>query len=223
MCYSFNTSILSYALGMGSSIYALNTNQIILGVLILFYCQMQLSEALIWRGIDTDSWDLNKIGTKYGKYLLPTHPFAIGLGILIVALQKKRIQDLDEKDLLPIIIGIVFYMYVVNTYYIDEKYQSTSMPINKECRDCQNFGNRLVWGYEDRWYMIGFVFSLIFFVFYIEPFESKIFIGSVFTATYLLSKSLFPTVKASSFWCFSSAIIAPFIVWYNGKILNNAI
>ena len=54
MCFSFKTSLVSLTIGIISSIFALCTNQITLGVLIFFYAQMQLAEAIIWRGIDTN-------------------------------------------------------------------------------------------------------------------------------------------------------------------------
>ncbi|NDE11875.1 MAG: hypothetical protein EBZ95_15155, partial [Chitinophagia bacterium] len=73
MCYDVKTSIISYSSGMVAAIFALCTRQYILGMLILFYSQMQLAEALIWKGIDTNNKSLNKIGTSYGKYFLASH------------------------------------------------------------------------------------------------------------------------------------------------------
>ena len=110
MCYSLNTSLISYSIGMISAVFALCTNQIILGMLILFYVQMQLSEAIIWRGIDTDNTKLNRIGTLYGQYLLPTHNIAIAIGILIV-LGYSQI-----KDYIPLFISIVFYGIILGIY-----------------------------------------------------------------------------------------------------------
>ena len=75
MCYSFRTSIFSYTMGISAAIFALSTRQYILGMLILSYCQIQLAEAIIWRGIDTDNKSLNKAGTDYAKYTLPSHLF----------------------------------------------------------------------------------------------------------------------------------------------------
>jgi hypothetical protein len=95
---------------MISAVFALCTNQIILGMLILFYVQMQLSEAIIWRGIDTDNTKLNRIGTLYGQYLLPTHNIAIAIGILIV-LGYSQI-----KDYIPLFISIVFYGIILGIY-----------------------------------------------------------------------------------------------------------
>ena len=52
MCYSFQASIISYTLGMFSALFALSTNQIIIGFFILAYAQIQIAEAIIWKGID---------------------------------------------------------------------------------------------------------------------------------------------------------------------------
>jgi len=90
MCYSFKTSILSYILGMISGIFAILTNQIVLGVLILTYSQMQLAEMLIWHGIDTNNENLNKFGTSYGKYLLATHNIQSVLELYCIYIVSKN-------------------------------------------------------------------------------------------------------------------------------------
>ena len=71
MCYSFRTSIISYTLGIAAAIFALCTRQIALGVLILFYCQIQFGEGIIWYGIDNKNQNINKIGTSFLQYALP--------------------------------------------------------------------------------------------------------------------------------------------------------
>ena len=115
---------------MLSAIFALYTKQTILGLLILFYCQMQLSEALIWKGIDENNIKLNEIGTSFGKYLLATHNIAIGLGILIVS---------KKYSILPLLIGIIVILY----------YYQNNIKVNYPCNDknCQNNNNRLEWPY----------------------------------------------------------------------------
>lgn len=217
MCYSVNTSILSLVLALGSVLYAINTNQIILGIFILFYCQIQLSEAIIWHGIDTKSLTLNKIGTTYGKYLLPTHIFAVGLGILIVALQNKTLEELEYFDILPIIIGIIFYFIIIFTQYNYDK--DISMPIDSSCKNCQKFANRLVWGFNTSWYKYSFYISLLLGLLYIKSLKSKVFILLIYIITFIISTILFPKVNASSFWCFSAALIAPIVVYINQKLV----
>jgi hypothetical protein len=218
MCYSFNTSIMSYTLGMISGIVALFTNQIVLGMLILCYTQMQLSEALIWKGIDTNNINLNKKGTKYGKYLLATHNIAIGLGIIIAILIQK--QKLKWTDYLPLIVGVLFFIFVVTFYYYKKDYPDVTYPVNS-CSDksCQNAENRLKWPYPHEWYIFSYIISLIILLFYIKPNKSKIFLASVFTITLLISMFIYPK-SVGSVWCFSTSWLAPIIVLINYFLVN---
>lgn len=100
MCYSLFTSIISYSLGLISGILAIYTKQYILGLFILFYCQMQLSEALIWYGIDTNNDFFNELGTSFGKYSLATHNIGMSLGIILCYLDKEN--KIDWQHVLPL-------------------------------------------------------------------------------------------------------------------------
>ena len=107
MCYDLRTSLLFYTVGMISAIFAIytgfsnnNSGQLILGFLVLTYVQVQLGEAIIWRGIDTNSTNLNKTGTDYLKYTLSMHIIGIAIGVLIsVIIIEKR--GLKIKDFIP--------------------------------------------------------------------------------------------------------------------------
>ena len=87
---------------MMASIAALSTRQYMLGMLILAYCQIQLAEAIIWRGIDTSQPSLNRLGTLYAKYTLPLHLLFVGLGVVM-----------SYNKYIPLLIGILFYVGVV--------------------------------------------------------------------------------------------------------------
>jgi len=215
MCYSYNTSIISYTLGMISSIFALCTNQLILGLLILFYCQMQLSEAIIWKGIDDNNIELNKKGTIFGKYLLSTHNIAIGLGILLVS------KKFSLKTILPLLIGVIFFLFIVIYYYQKDNINITYQA-DKSCVDksCQNNGNRLQWPYPHDWYIYSFIISLVLCFLYINPLYSKLFLMFCFSLTFILS--FFYNKKAmGSVWCFSAAILSPFMVIVNYYLINH--
>ena len=218
MCYSFKTSIISFSLAMLAVIYGYYTNQPILATLILFYSQIQLSEALIWKGIDDNNVSLNKIGTSYGKYTLPTHNIAIGLGILIyIFFYQKR--KLNHRDFIPLIIAIIFYIYVLFFWY-NKDISDTTYPRDKNCKkDCQNNDNRLVWTYPQDWYLLGMPISIILIILYIKPLKSAIFINSVFLITFFLS--FFISKNGSgSVWCFSAAILAPLLVLINSYLFQ---
>lgn len=99
MCYSQTTSLIAFTVGMVSALFAFATKQYIIGMLVLFYSQMQLSELMIWKGLDDHDPTLNRTGTTYGKYLLPTHVMAIGLGVILsVYLKDGRVAG---KDWIP--------------------------------------------------------------------------------------------------------------------------
>lgn len=223
MCYSFKTSVLSYTLGIISGIFALFTRQIALGILILTYSQMQFAELLIWHGIDTNDNNLNKFGSSYGKYLLATHNIAIGLGIILSIIFISK-QKLKFFDFIPLIIGILFFIYIVLFYYLPKNYPDITLPLDPTCKNytdrCQNPNNRLKWPWPHGWYLFGYVLSFIFLLIYIKPTNSKILIASIFTIT-LIGTFIFNPKVIGSVWCFSTAIIAPVLVILNYLIIKN--
>lgn len=204
MCYSVNTSITSYLIGMISAIAALYTRQYILGMLILCYCQVQLAEAIIWKGIDTDNLTLNRLGTLYAKYTLPAHLMATGLGVWMTT-----------GDVRPLVVGIIFYVGVIGFYLYDRKNDGLSFPPNRECmkRECQTNENRLKWPFRDQWYMIQTAILFIVFFIYL-PKRSSILLAGFFSITFVISKMMY-TWTASSIWCFLSAVLAPLLVAIN--------
>ena len=213
MCYSYRTSIFSYTLGMFSAFFAFYTKQYIMGMLILFYCQIQLSEAFIWKGIDDGNMTLNKFGTAYGKYTIPSHVFAVGLGIWILTQHK-----------IPMVIGILFYLFILFYFYREDMPDHT-YPLDKNCviRECQNNNNRLQWPYHpEKWYKYACILIFLFIYLYTPTTGQKVvYIGGLLL-TYLLSYLFYRnnTKSISSVWCFSSAIAAPIIVFL-GFIFRN--
>lgn len=222
MCFSFRTSLISYTLGMLSSAFAIYTGQLMLGVLILFYSQMQLAEAFIWKGIDENNLKFNRIGTSYGKYLLPTHNVAIGLGLIFsVLLIQKR--SLTIQDFIPLVIGIIFYG-IIMLVYVHSKSKNVTFPAN-QCspnpRKCQSWGNRLRWPFAHSWYVASYFISLfLLFIFYDGPYKSKIFLLVAFSILFAGTAFIVPHSVGSA-WCFSTAIAAPIIVGVNWLLIRS--
>lgn len=210
MCYSFRTSIISYSLGMASAVFALVTKQYVLGCLILFYCQMQLSEAIIWKAIDKGNLSMNKAGTKYGQYLLPSHNIGIGLGIIIAALMSGN--KLTFYTTLPLLIGIVFYVIIVLWPYRTEKYEDVTYPADKcNTGECGSLGNRLRWPYPHAWYAFSFLISLCIMIIYVKPNSSKVFLGMMFSISFIVALLWYPK-SVGSVWCFMAAILSVILV-----------
>ena len=205
MCYSLRSSLISYFIGILSGLFAICTNQIALGVSILFFSQIQLSEAIIWRGIDTDNVNLNKIGTAFGKYMLPTHLFALGIGILLDKMRNKK--KINRSDYIPMYLGVLFYIYVYIVYYRNNEYKTTTYPNEIE---------QLKWPYPTDWYIYGFIISFIIILIYNKKIPYLIF--SVFIYTLSLIWSIYYFRKYNvvpSIWCFIAAVISPIIVLLN--------
>ena len=221
MCYNFRTSIVSYTIGITSAIFALCTRQFVLGVLILAYSQMQLSEMIIWYGIDHDNTDINRNGTSFGKYLLATHNIAIGLGVIlsIIFISKRKIT---MTDFIPLIIGIMFFLYIVFIFYLPGKYPDVTYQLDPSCtkHDCQTQGNRLKWTYPHSWYAFSYIISLVIMVVWCRPISSKIFMIFMFSTLLLITTIITPKV-VGSVWCFSTAILAPVMVIGNYILIRN--
>lgn len=223
MCYSFRTSLMSYTLGMISAFIAFFTKQYVLGSLILAYTQMQLSEIMIWYGIDTNNINLNIKGTSFGKYLLATHVMAIGFGIVLSKLLISK-SKLKLFDFIPIIIGILFFITIVIFVYSPNNYSNSTYPLNKKCtKDCQNPENRLKWPYPHDWYIYSYILSIIILFIWIKPVKTKYLLLFIFTFTFILSFLIYPRT-VGSIWCLSASLIAPLIVlinYYLIKGINN--
>jgi len=223
MCYSLNTSIISYILGIIAGIFALSTRQITLGILILTYSQMQFAELLIWRGIDTGNDNLNRTGTTYGKYLLATHNIAIGLGIILSIIYISK-EKLKFTDFIPLIVGILFFLYIVFYYYLPQDYPDITLPLDPNCVDksnrCQNPDNRLNWTWPHGWYIYSFIISLIILICFIKPLNLKIWLILIFGLTFIYY-NIFNRQVVGSLWCFSAAILAPLIVLISYFIIKD--
>lgn len=219
MCYSVKTSIISYTLGIAAAVFAFATRQIVLGMLILAYCQMQLSEILIWHGIDTNNLKLNRFGTSFGKYLLAVHNIAIGLGIILSVLLISK-KKLTPTYFIPLIAGVLFFLVIVFTQYLPKTYPDVTFPLRETCRECQNPENRLRWPYPHEWYIFSYLLSLIIMVAYTKPSGSKLVFILFFSASFILSAFIFPRT-VGSVWCFSTAILAPLVVLINYLLIRN--
>lgn len=221
MCFSLTTSAISYMLGLASAIFALCTRQWVLGLLILSYCQMQLSEMMIWYSIDEDNKNWNKIGTSFGKYLLATHVTAIGLGLILSVIFVQK-RSLKIADFIPFGVGALFFIIIVAFVYAPGNYPDMTYPLKRDCaKTCQNSQNRLQWPYPHNWYIYSFLLSMIFVIAYVKPIKSKILFFLVFSITFLLTSIFYSRSTVGSVWCWSAAFLAPVIVGLNYYLIRN--
>ena len=130
-------------------------------------------------------------------------------------------NKIKVKDFLPLIVGIVFYLYIILFVYSPQD-PDTTYPVNKSCMDksCQNNENRLKWPFPHAWYAYSFVISLIFLVICVSSLRSKIFLGVFFSITFILAITIYPK-SVGSVWCFSTAILTPLAVFGNYYFMNS--
>jgi hypothetical protein len=219
MCFSLKTSIITYTIGIASAVFAFCTRQVVLGTLILAYSQMQLAEAMIWYGVDHNDTDLNQKGTSYGKYLLPTHNIAIGLGIIfsILFVSKKKLKGID---VIPLVVGVLFYIAVLLGFYMNDTAHQT-FPVKKNCgRDCQGADNRLAWPFPHQWYPASLGVSIILALIWIRPAWTKVILTVMFVLIFILSTLATTPAGVGSLFCWATAILAPVIVLVNYFIIR---
>lgn len=219
MCYSFRTSLISYTIGLISAVFAFCTRQIVLGCLIFSYAQMQLSELMIWYGIDKNDTKWNKRGTTFGKYLLATHNFAIGIGIIlsIIFISKRTLR---WTDFIPVVAGALLFVGVVVFAYLPNNYPDTTFPRKQTCNKCQNPENRLQWPYPHSWYIFSYLLSIIVMFLWIKPKQSKYLLLIFFSLSFIVAWLVYPKT-VGSVWCWSTSFIAPVIVLVNYYFIRN--
>jgi hypothetical protein len=220
MCFSFKTSIITYTIGIASAIFAFCTRQVVLGALILAYSQMQLAEAMIWYGIDNKDSKWNRRGTYYGKYLLPIHNIAIGLGIIVAILFVSK-KQLKAVDVIPLLVGALFYLAVLIGFYSKDTSDQT-FPVKKNCGSgCQGPDNRLSWPFPHRWYAASLGVSIIIALIWLRPPWSKGALTAMFVMIFFGSILATTPAGMGSLFCWATAILAPVIVLTNYFVIRN--
>jgi hypothetical protein len=211
MCYNIQTSIVSFTIITISGIIALKMRQPILGCLMLVYGLMQLSEVLIWRGIDTNNETLNRAGTILGKYTLPSHNIAIGIGVLIACWASRN----NPIYWIPLTVGLLFYIGVMIIYFMRK---DSNNGITKACKypqdkdRCTKDSARLEWPYPHSWYALSMIISFILVLAYVKPLSRATVIVLFYVVTFVGTALLGKRQVLGSWWCWASAALAPLVL-----------
>lgn len=220
MCFSVQSSVFAAVLGWSAAWYAFRTRQPLLGSLIAVYSLMQVSEALVWWGIDTSQPALNRLGGYIGKYSLPAHNLALGLGVLLCARYVHH-RAPTPSEYIPLLVGALVYAAVMIFSY-DHGTIPLTLPQDLSCptRSCQNPHNRLQWPYDTTWYAVAFAIYLGLSFCYVQPSASFWLTATFYTLTFLVLV-LYLQWDNGSVWCFGVALLAPLLVVANARLTRS--
>lgn len=198
MCINANTSLASFLIGEISGLLLLSTNskeKQMIGLFIMFYSFVQLFEYNIYKN--------NNV--KLNSQLLLLN---LGLQGLIFFSLMKNVCDIDNLFLLLTLITLIYILFEC----MDDNFLSST---TNTCIEW-NFMNKTVSN------LLTFMYIIMFYWFFMskkcdtqyDNFINKA--GYFFTGTAILSLSLDKfNIKENtpSFWCMSSAILAPIFLF----------
>jgi len=198
MCFSANVSILTFTIGIVSSILCVSLGKPfdkILGYFVGFVSLMQGIDFLLWKHQICDNY--NKILSKIGMLLNHLQPIVLGIVILIF---NKKINKINKYG---VIILMIIYLFVIIPYSI--QYFTNSK------LQCTLKGNKtnphLIW----QWNYMKF-FKIVYTIFLITicllcliglpTITEGFWCSLVACITYVTSLIIYPQKSIGALWCF---------------------
>ena len=213
MCYDAKTSALAATIGILSAVVAFNLKEWVVGSFILVYSLMQVSEFLIWRGLDAKSTDLNQKGTWLASTTLRIHAIVIILVLLAVSWKRLETQPHRRLALIALLVIALF------GWWKSTSNASASLTTVPGCPK----GCRLNWKFESGYplqILIMGVAILIGAPRLILP-MAIFFGGTILLALTLGAVNSKDDLRLGTVWCLFTAIFAPFLVgylWWNKSL-----
>lgn len=193
MCINFETSIVSFSVGILSGVALIQQKGVkrSIGCFTIFFSLVQLCEAIIYyskrsRGIMSRLLLLN-----------------LGFQGLVFALVFSLTLGVSK-----IFLSIFTTIAIITLWYISRPKGFKNVDVSKNCT--------LLWGFmEDR--LIGVLLTLMYAVMFIWIFLQENQCcqrwGMMLFVTMLISYIIQPIHNSPSFWCLSSAIVSPLVLW----------
>jgi hypothetical protein len=195
MCWNWQVSLTAWIISVICCFVLFmrrKRNDVVFGLLLLFYSSIQFWEFLMW--ISQDCGQLNWFATYGAYFALYSHVFAVGLGIWI-----------EQGRLIPLIVGLLW----VGIAFVDGIQKK--MGCSKPAKDCRH----LYWGFNTDFYKFVFATGIILALIYIRPLSSIMVVSLLFILSYGFSLLFSAKGGVASFWCFISVIVGPVFIWLN--------
>ncbi len=210
MCYNAKASALAATIGILSACVAFSLKEWVVGGLILIYSFMQVSEFLIWRGLDTGSVDLNRRGTWLASTTLRLHAIVVLVVLLVV---KWKSLESNRRFALVGLLAISLFDWWRTT--------STAPALLTTEPGCAK-GCRLDWKFGSEYPIQILIIALALLIGtprLIAP-VTVFYGGAVLLTLILTAVDSKTTFRPGTVWCFFSAIFAPLLVgylWWNNR------
>ena len=195
MCFNFEASVIAFMIGEISG-YLLFKNKdpvySAFGLFVMWYSFVQLAEAFIYKNYKT----------KLASQLLLFNLFTQGA---VFAFLLHRYNVIDNKLIMLVMALIVCYgMYKITSSDFEPAL------LTSNCLSCEN----IKWPFLSRntINVLSVMYFLIFYVGFTHNSKKVNDITKYFMATLILS-FVIPIKNGPSIWCYSSALVAPYLVY----------
>lgn len=203
MCFNPKVSIITFIIGVISSLFLMNSNtneyaveNKITGIFFIFIAMIQLMDFLFWIDIN-NKIGINKITTIIGPILNVCQP------VILYLITKYYIDTKENKYDLPVkILNIMYMIYFINIYY---KFITTDSLITG------TFEGHLQWPWLKYKNAFLYLALLAVNIFFATKFKYSIILFSITYMTLILSKIYF-SYHVGEMWCFFGAFI-PIIIY----------
>ena len=207
MCYNAKTSALAATIGILSAVVAFYIKEPVLGLFIITYSLMQISEFCIWRGLDTDSFRWNRGGTALAATSLKLHALVVVSALILFRWTSLK----QNRTKLISLLAILILTLILSLKELLVPVPSTTQP------SCSK-GCRLNWKFGASYPIQVVLICAALFIGAPEIFipVATFYFGVLIAATILSYFDPKTTLKTavSSVWCLFTAIFAPLLVGY---------
>lgn len=192
MCWNFEVSITTFAIGIMTALYLFRRRcpyDLMLGSLIFFYSFMQLFEALMHASNDPQNRNesLNLFATRCAYYLLWSHVLALGIGLYL--------EFPTQQSALVVAVGLMYLLvgFLMQPAFTPSGPTASSAP-------------HLVYGFDPTFYMSVFAAAIVILLCFTDwsvTLPYLLFYVLTFIYTYFTNRE-----SIASMWCWLCAFLS---------------
>jgi len=210
MCWSFEASLTTFILGVGSSLYLIYRNSYldrIIGYIMLHVTSMQGLEALMW--MDQKCTGLNQYATKIATLVNITQPITAFL--VLQDFYLKEYKSYVNLIMLVYVIFILFYLNKVIIKNMNKKDFFCTTALNKHHLQWNWVGDNDNLKEFEGYFWIMFDIALIIPMFFLKNRFFSYFMGITFSLSLLFAFYYYRETRSIGSWWCVMAVLLPII------------